>query len=199
MKQINSLLALCFIAAFLLVVTSCSKTGPTGPAGATGPAGPAGAAGTAGATGSAGAAGTANVIYSAWLDAAYLPDTVHVGTVIDTVGFYTIAAVPKLTASILASGEIKCYFNFGTAASPLVVPLPYIDIVNSGISLTPVFYLSTIEIDANANASTQGTGTAKQFQWRYILIPGGTAARSAINWNNYEEVKKYLNLKDELS
>ena len=34
------------------------------------------------------------------------------------------------------------------------------------------------------------------FQYRYILIPGGKAARSAIDWNNYAAVKKYLNLKD---
>ncbi len=36
------------------------------------------------------------------------------------------------------------------------------------------------------------------YQYRYILIPGGTSARMAksINWNDYKAVQAYLGLKD---
>jgi hypothetical protein len=33
-------------------------------------------------------------------------------------------------------------------------------------------------------------------QYRYVLIPGGASVRRNVNWNNYEEVKAYLGLKD---
>ena len=191
MKQVNPLMTLCFVMVFLLMAAASCKKGDTGPAGPAGPAGPTGAAGAAGPKGDT---GTANVIYSAWLDANYTADTIHNGAIIDTVGFFLIANVPKLTNAILSTGEIKVYLNFGTSTTPVVVPLPYT--TTSGILLTPFFYLSTIEIDANANPSTYLDTDGKHLQWRYILIPGGKAARSAIDWNNYAEVKKYLNLKD---
>jgi hypothetical protein len=194
MKQLNALITLCFIAAFVLLVASCSKEGPAGPAGATGPAGPAGAAGAAGPKGDT---GVANVIYSAWLDAIYLLDTVKQGNVvIDTLGWYVDAVVPKLTNSILTTGEIKVYVNLGSAATPAIIPLPYFD-PSSFLSINPLFSAASISLYANAPVSTYTDATgAKRQQWRYILIPGGKPARSAINWNNYAEVQQYLGLKD---
>ncbi|MEP6750767.1 MAG: hypothetical protein ABJB86_23735 [Bacteroidota bacterium] len=189
MKQVNSFMALCFITVFLLVVASCSKTGPTGPAGATGPAGPAGAAGAAGGTGAAGPAGTANVIYSAWLDVPYQYQSTTPG---DTVWFGNIPA-PKLDTNILTKGEMKVYWNDNYAKAIDIAPLPY----NDGGSIILVnFEVGNIYLTANFNAGTGTDGTGKFWQYRYILVPGGTGARSAINWNNYAEVKKYLNLKD---
>jgi len=48
------------------------------------------------------------------------------------------------------------------------------------------------------DASTFTSGGSKAWQYRYVVIPGGTAARTAktINWNNYAEVKAYLGLKN---
>lgn len=43
--------------------------------------------------------GTANVIYSSWLDVTYLADTIHIGTLVDTIGFYTNITAPKLTTN----------------------------------------------------------------------------------------------------
>jgi len=194
MKQVNALTTLCFVAVFALVIASCSKEGPAGPAGAAGPAGPAGPAGSAGPKGDT---GVANVIYSTWLDATYIADTVHNGAVIDTIGFYYDATVPKLTNAILTTGEIKVYLNLGTAATPGIVPLPYFD-PYFGISINPTFTTSLIDLYSNLNVSTYTDQTSgqKRQQWRYILIPGGKPARSAIDWNNYAEVKKYLNLPD---
>jgi len=192
MKQLNALMTLCFAAVLMLLIASCSKEGP---AGATGPAGPAGPTGPTGATGPKGDTGVANVIYSAWLDATYIADTVHTGAVIDTLGFYFDANVPKLTNAILTSGEIKVYLNLNTAASPTIVPLPYFDPYFQ-ISINPTFAASIIDIYSNIDLSTVINAGSKVRQWRYILIPGGKPARSSIDWNNYEAVKKYLNLKD---
>jgi hypothetical protein len=168
--------------ALIVGIVSCSKEGPAGPAGATGPAGPAGAAG---AQGPAGQPGTANVIYSDWIDTVTYgllgaPDTIA--------GAIT---APQLTADILNNGEVKVYANLNTTADPLVVPVP----VNGGFFLgdggfiEPVFFTGEIDIISNRDL----TG----LPLRYILIPGGTHARMAkINWNNYDEVKAYLGLKD---
>jgi len=118
------------------------------------------------------------------------------GAVLDTIGFYFDAAVPKLTNAILTSGDIRVYLNLGTAAVPGIVPLPYFD-PYFGISINPTYSVNLIDLYSNLNVSTYtNTAGVKQQQWRYILIPGGKPARSAIDWNNYAEVKKYLNLPD---
>jgi len=178
MKQVNPLMTLCFVMVFLLMAAASCKKGDTGPAGPAGPAGPTGAAGAAG------PAGTANVIYSDWTTLTFIADTQHNGAVIDTVGSHYSWNVPKLTADILNKGEIKVYINFGTTTTPDVAPIPYFD---GSVILNDEFVLSTILMGSNAYVKAP---------FRYILIPGGTSARSAINWNNYADVKKALNLKD---
>lgn len=189
MKQMNATKLLC-LSALIVIAAACSKTGPAGPAG------PAGATGATGAQGPKGDTGVANVIYSAWLDAKYLPDTQHNGSVIDTIGyFYDATGITKLTTTILTTGEIKVYINLGTAANPVVIPLPYWDPYFQ-ISVNPTFALNEIYLYSNVNVSTFTGSSGKQQQWRYILIPGGKPGRSSIDWNNYAEVKKYLRLPD---
>jgi hypothetical protein len=191
MRKFKLFLTVCVVMASLTIV-SCKK-GDTGPAGATGPAGSAGAAG---ATGAAGPAGTANVIYSAWLNSSFSGDTIHIGSAIDTAYFFD-DSIPKLTSAIVANGEVKCYINFGTSANPVVSSLPYVNELNDiNEKITPYFTTNIIELDANNDESTFTAGDGVHNQWRYILIPGGSPARSAINWNDYAAVKKYLNLKD---
>lgn len=175
----------CIIVAFLLVAAaSCKKgdIGPVGPAGATG------------ATGPKGDTGTANVMYSAWLDAKFQPELDNNGAVTD---YFVDITTPKLTNTILTSGDMKVYLNLQTAATPAVVPIPYAE-ATSNVKIVPYFLLGMIELVSNVDASTRvdAASGSKILQYRYILIPGGKSARSAINWNNYAEVKKYLNLKD---
>ena len=97
---------------------------------------------------------------------------------------------------MLTSGEIKVYLNGFSAADPTVIPLPYINVF-SGLSITSLFYLNTIELYSNANVGTVTQNSVKYQQYRYILIPGGTPARKAsIDWNNYKAVQQYLGLKN---
>ena len=204
MKQKILSVPFILLLAITVIIASCSK----GPAGAAGAAGAQGPAGPTGSTGATGATGTANVIYSPWLNVTFQP-------FFDTNMIAAIPA-PKLADSILNKGEIKVYFNAGNDGNggQLVLPLPvhepflFSDSA-SGQSVTliinPYFSIDTITIVSNYDVSSFSDGAANEhFQFRYILIPGGTTAlpvsingtKKPINWNNYNEVKAYLGLKD---
>lgn len=204
MKQKILSIPCILLLAITVIIVSCKK-GDTGPAGAAGAQGPAGSTGSTGATG---ATGTANVIYSPWLNVTFQQ-------FFDTNMIAKIPA-PKLADSILNKGEIKVYFNAGSdaAGGQLVLPLPvhepflFSDSA-SGQSVTliinPYFAVDTISIVSNYDVSSFVDGNRNNnWQFRYILIPGGTTAlpvsingtKKSINWNNYNEVKAYLGLKD---
>jgi len=182
MRKTLRLLSYILSVALVIGIVSCSKDGPAGPAGATGPAGPQGASGP---QGPAGQPGTANVIYSDWTDTLTYgllgaPDTI-----------LGVLLAPQITADILNNGEIKVYANLNTTADPVVVPLP----LHGGFFLGTDGFIDVVfgtgEIDIISNRNIDG------LPLRYILIPGGTHARMAkIDWNNYNEVKAYLGLKD---
>ncbi len=178
-----------------IVFANCEK-GDKGDPGAAGATGATGGNGATGPQGPKGDSGTANVIYSPWLDVAFLPDTLHNGSVIDTLGFYTDIVAPKLDSSIVAGGEMKVYMNLGSASNPFVVPLPYLDIY-SGISLSPTFSVQDIFIYSNADASTVTQNGMKYLQFRYILIPGGVnGIPKQTDWSNYNQVKTSLGISD---
>ncbi|MGN6438324.1 MAG: collagen-like triple helix repeat-containing protein [Agriterribacter sp.] len=195
MKKLTLRSVAALLVATLMLFSSCSKEGPEGPQG------PQGAQGPQGTQGPEGDPGTANVIYSDWLDVGYAADTVHDGATIDTIGFYTAIEAPDLDNAILTNGEIKVYVNLGTADEPVIAPLPYFSIFD-GVSIEPIYYLNTVDLYSNIDASTVlDNNNNKRRQYRYILIPGGTAASArksgvSIDWNDYNAVKKYLNLKD---
>lgn len=185
-----------------LIVASCSK----GPAGETGAAGAQGPAGPAGNTGSQGAQGTANVVYSPWVNVTF-------AQVADTNWLGQIPAV-KLTDSILNRGEVKVYVNVGNDSTggqfvlPLPVYEPYLFSVDNKpftIIINPYFLTQSISLISNIDVSSYKDADGyNNFQFRYIIIPGGTTATPAsvngknnsINWNDYNQVKQFLGLKD---
>jgi len=171
-----------FVAAMALFLFACGKDGATGPAGPQGPAGPAGS-------------GSSEIIYSGWLDVPFKPDTIHLsGGGIDTTGYFASINVPKLDLTMLTNGDVKVYINTDKSDDPYVIPLPYYD--NSGVSITTSFYLNTIQIESSTDLSTFTRNGVKYYQFRYVLIPGGKAARTGFDWNDYNAVKAKLNLKD---
>ena len=192
MKAKSSLTFLASLVLITFIFTQCQK-GDVGPAGPAGPTGPAGATGS---TGPKGDTGTANVIYSAWLDVTYSPETDTNG---DTLDFVAHITANKLTQAILDRGEMKVYMNWGTQATPDVAPLPILDPFFTGVIINPEFLLQKIDLYSNFNASTFTDAGLKYLQYRYILIPGSVAGRlskPAVDWNNYNEVKAYLGLTD---
>lgn len=180
MKKTKLLLP-CLICASMMIFVACKK-------GDAGPKGDTGAQGAPGPQGSAGPAGSANVIYSEWTDTTtWNADTVHNGAIIDTIGYFANISAAKLDLDMLNKGEIKVYVNAGTSTDPLVFPLPY---NNGALFIDVAFSLNTISLYSN--------GDLTDIPFRYILIPGGTSARTAkaIDWNDYNAVKAYLGLKD---
>jgi hypothetical protein len=137
--------------------------------------------------GAKGDTGNANVAYSAWLNVAYQKQALAPGDTIIVAGI----TAPKLTDSILHKGDVKVFINVGTASDPTVVPLPY------GYSIIPLFSKGQIILQADDldwGTYTQGGQTYQQY--RYVLIQGSVGARSAVNWNDYEAVKKHYNIPD---
>jgi hypothetical protein len=189
------------LVAVTMIIASCSK-GPAGPAGATGTTGATGSNGTTGATGATGTTGTANVIYSKWLDLTF--------TTTDSVVWEAQITAPLLTDTILNTGAIKVYFNAGSDStnSQIVLTLPVTDpfLFNVPVTINPYFtpQLIVLLADNDVSSFTDANGN-HNFQYRYILIPGGVSTglpasingqKKSIDWNNYNEVKAYLGLKD---
>lgn len=188
MKRPN-LISLLFPGLFLVMfMVSCGKDGATGADGAAGPAGPAGPKGDTG----------TELIYSSWLDVAYKPDTVHkVGGTIDTIGYYATIDAPKLTKALLSTAEVKAYINSSDASDPRIYPLPYDD-GNSDLYIEFSAYTQKILLYSNGDLSTFSANGKKYQQYRYMIVPGNTQARSdvSVNWSDYAAVKAYLGLKD---
>ncbi len=191
MKRIATRIVYVSLVAVAMLFNACSKEGPAGPAGAKGDQG---APGPGGPAGPAGPAGTANVIYSAWLKVTFQEDRNQAG---DTLyGYYADVPAPKLTKDILNMGEVKVYFNYGTAATPIIEALPITDLFG-GLLISATYLEGKISLYSNANASSATVSGQERFQYRYILIPGGTTARKAsVDWNDYKAVQQYLGLKD---
>jgi len=200
MKKRNLISPLVLLSGLFLVVfmISCSKEGPAGPAGATGTTGAPGAPGPAGPAGPKGDNGSGTVIYSAWLDVPFKPDTVHLaGGDIDTIGYYAVIDAPKLTLALVNSADVKVYINSNESGDPIIYPLPYAN-ANSGLNIQFLAYAQKIELYSNGDVGTVSVNGKKYQQYRYMIVPGNAQARSAapVNWSDYTAVKAYLGLKD---
>ena len=186
MKKLSGYFFVACMFSVVLGVTSCGKDGDTGPAGTAGANGPKGDKGDKGDQGDPGAA---NVIYSEWMDATYTADT--------SAGVYFVDIdAAKLTIDVVNTGFVKVYMNFGTPTNPTVVSLPYNE---DNIYIKDYLLEGIIELVSNANPSTvTDNNGAKRRQVRYVIIPGGTAARTAktIDWNDYAKVKAYMGWKN---
>ncbi|WP_343667423.1 collagen-like protein [Chitinophaga sp.] len=191
--SVNAIPFLLAVAFIVSSVSSCTKEGKTGPQGETGATGPAGPAGPKGDD------GTANVIYSDWLTVAFLPDTIHnTDGTIDTLGYYADIDIPKLDETLISTGEMKVYLNLGSPVDPVVTALPYLNLY-SGWNIMATFFTGGVELYANGDAGTWTDGSNnKRWQYRYVLVPGGTAARKAktVDMSDYKAVKAWLGLKN---
>jgi hypothetical protein len=173
-----------------LLVTACKK-GDTGPQGEKGDKGDTGATG---ANGAAGKPGSANVIYSAWQDVTF--------SAVDTGVYAATITAPKIVDSIIQKGDVKVYWNINSVSNPTIVALPYTD---AGLiyGVPDLHIMSLVKVGSiylyatyNVSSFTSTTTNEKAWQYRYVIIPGGVNARSAVNWNDYTQVKNYLGLKD---
>lgn len=162
-------------AAALLLTSGLLFIQCKGPQGDPGPAGPQGQQGVAGPKGDP---GTANVIYSPWLNVSFSGSgTSYTGTI----------TAPQITQDVLDKADIRVYWS----ENGRVITLPYSQSI-SGTTYTvhQRFYVGRIELLSSYSLTTT--------RMRYVIIPGGTPTgrKAAIDYSNYEEVKKAYNLPD---
>lgn len=205
MKRITSILKLSIVLAVFGMACK-GPAGDTGPAGAAGPQGAQGAAGAAGAAGAVGpagpagkdgASGSSNATTSPWL--TLTADDWNVYTSDST---YINVYVPEklITQAVLEKGLVVAYIRFGTDTG-YAEPLPYV-IETGKISFAPGFDAKEggfmeFYIDLYRRRAVPPSGLS----FRYVIVPdlkvvnpGGR--QKAINWKDYNEVKRELNLKD---
>ena len=178
MKTIKRIFGMLAIVSAIIFMDACKgEKGDVGPIGTTGPIGP---SGVNGAVGAAGPTGTANVIYSEWTPITLTGSYSSSGT--------TNVTCSKITQEIIDKGIIFSYIKFGTFNYSLPLSFPISGDKDQTIAARYVLG-STSLISNFANS----TGS-----FRYVVIPGGVAGgrRATIDYNNYEEVKKYYNLPD---
>lgn len=160
-------------------------TGPNGPAGPTGPTGPTGPAGPTGPTGPQGPAGTANVIYSAWFDEPGTWQDSTMASLNNAAVKKFIAPAPSLTTAILNQGVILAYLRNSTTGN-LPVPLPH-TLPAAGPSIVTVNFVADVQKIIFYFWLVNNPFVAPPFgqyggaQFRYILIPGGTAGGRSSN------------------
>lgn len=176
---------------------STGPKGDKGDPGSTGAQGPQGTPGAQGPQGAQGPAGTANVIYSAWLNfPASSPGYMSSGAE----KTWTFGA-PRVTQEVLDKGTVLAY---GKATND-VYSLPLTEIFEGRLeSYSIVWTLGVIRFyrkyagAGSAPASFTSSSYAGFTAFRYVIIPGGIPAgrQAAIDYNDYEAVKKYYNLPD---
>lgn len=173
----------------LLFLAAC-----TGEKGEVGPQGVAGAAGAAGDKGDTGAKGEFTKVLTGKITvkpANWIAQTIDVADD----GYYVVIPEKQITKDILEKGMIMVYYTFSDINTPMpavsgdskVLHLAYLANGEGRIriDLHPAVYLSKI------------VKPTFDYNFRWVIAPGSTAGRmSNINWNDYNDVKTKLCLKD---
>lgn len=165
----------------------CACEGPQGPVG---PAGANGVQGQAGPQGPVGATGAANVIYSNWTKAGTWSTTDLYGIVRS----YIDITAPALSQEILDRGVVLVYVKL-TTDNNQVRQLPvtvYAQFTTEQID----FSLLLNRIRIWSTPIKPPISPSPNYEFRYILIPGGQAGRLNFEGMTYEEAKFQFNLPD---
>ncbi|KQN32553.1 hypothetical protein ASE92_18325 [Pedobacter sp. Leaf41] len=135
--------------------------------------------------------GTANVIYSGWNYAKNFRDT----TIDASLLRIGDLMAPALTTSILNSGSIQVYLDFGGG----VYPLPYTSFAGSKLStINYMPRLGRFTFSRFTTDNSRSVALSTVIQYRYVIIPGGTATAVAkenkIDMKNYQAVAKFYGI-----
>ncbi|GAA5522657.1 collagen-like protein [Aliifodinibius salicampi] len=139
--------------------------------------------------------GTANVIYSSWttLDSAVRDTTIDGSDM--QVGHID---APQISQEIIDQGVVNVYMEYSSD----IYPLPYTGYAG-GATNTMDFLprLNRLFITRFTHDNSASVGFASSLEYRYVLIPGGVAAKSKISKDqikkmSYAEVKKRFGIRD---
>lgn len=187
MKRIIYLIAL----SCCLFIASCNKDvieveGPTGPQGATGATGP---AGTPGMDGNANII-SRNITY-------YVSDFVEQGTPGEQLHKYTATkSISDITDDVYNNGAVIVYYR-GFGSSVPWYSLPQTIYENGGTyTLTYAHSLGQLTVQ-KYDADLTSEPPSFDLHLKVIILPSMYGKKDIpINWDKYEEVKDYFNLKD---
>lgn len=188
MKNTIKFLQIGLISGFLFMLACTGEKGEVGPQGV------AGATGAAGDKGDAGAKGEFTKVLTG---AATIKGASWVTQTIDVAddGYYVIIPEKQITKDILEKGMVMVYYTF----SGITVPMPYF--IGAGKFLH-LAYLENgegrIRIDLiPANYLGKLIKPTTDYSFRWVIATGSTGGRmNNINWNDYNDVKIKLGLKD---
>jgi hypothetical protein len=181
--------SLFLLAAILVTVFACTKSGPTGGTGATGPTGPTGPAGGTGPAGPQGDTGVANVRYSQWTDIIWTKAPTGAATSQQIVA-------TGITNQILDSGFVLVYLRPDSSINS-----PYLLPYTAFVSGQAAFVVEAVIQAGGGSLALQASipvgiplGAADIYpnaQVRYITVPPGVAIPSNIS---YEKISRMLNI-----
>lgn len=173
------------MAVSLIWIGACEgPQGPVGPAGANGVQGPAGP------QGAVGAAGAANVIYSNWIKAGTWSTT----DVFGVVRSYIDITAPALSQEIVDRGVVLVYTKL-TTDNNQVRQLP-VTVYSQFTTELIDFSLIVNRIRVWSTPIKPPIAPSPNYEFRYVLIPGGQATRLSFEGMSYDEAKVQFNLPD---
>lgn len=187
MKNTIKILQIGLISGLLFMLACTGEKGEVGPQGV---------AGVVGAAGDKGDAGTGGDFTKVLTGAATIKGASWVAQTIDVAddGYYVIIPEKQITKAILDKGIVMVYYT----ASGITIPMPYLFGAGKFLHLA---YLENgegrIRIDLiPANYLGKLIKPTTDYSFRWVIATGSTGGRSNINWNDYNDVKVKLGLKD---
>jgi hypothetical protein len=166
------------------------------PVGDVGPQGAAGVAGAKGDKGDTGQKGTFNAVVSDWATALNWFSSSNGVTHVHNF------AEPKVTQQVIDKGLILGFYRpDGENESGLVLPIPDETANYSlGIAGFMPFGQGTVSLALNfrnAGVANPNLEDWKKIKVRWIIVPPASTGRlKNVDWENYNEVKKALNIQD---
>lgn len=174
-----------------LLILACSK-------GEQGDVGPVGATGAKGLTGDKGEIGISNskgMLISSWFEAKPT-DWLPTSNTASNNKYYLIRNISALTKDVVSKGGAYMYVQLSNSTA--VYPLPYsvftptafhLSCVINNLGTTPGFQFNIDTVRLNGKVTDN-------YKFRVVIIPTAARMSADVDWSNYEEVKKYLNLND---
>ncbi len=170
----------------ILFIGSCSKEGPIGPAG------PQGAQGPQGNQGAQGAQGNANIIVKNFT--LYPSDFTEYGTSGQSQHRYSAThSISEITNSVFDNGMVVVYYKSGTSWFSLPQTI-YV----SGYSYTLTYfhYVGGIGVQ-RYDSDLYSLAPSFNLELKVVIVPPASGKKEwNVDWNNYQAVKAYFQLKD---
>jgi hypothetical protein len=182
--------------AAIIFIIGCAKDGETGPAGADGVNGANGTNGTNGINGTNGSNGNANVSQSNFTVNG--SDWTYNNLPVWDQSLTVILNDNDITQNIIDSGIVMVYLSLNSPATEWFA-LPFTQKLNGNyLSQTWAFAYSLNNVTIKFYFSDGSSPSTPSTNYFKVVVISGTQriANPNVNWNNYQEVKAFLNLSE---